>query len=362
MKILNIPGRLMCPVEPKRTVHTGCILEFDKEIDVDCLKVALDKTLKCYPYLSCTHIIEDNNPYFVENDAPVPIINSEYGVSPLSDASNNHFLGLSHFDKTLRVVLSHIYTDGFGISCVALTLVYYYARERYNQDFKIGNVINLENTYKELQVRSYSDLDYKDVDMSVLDKKYCDCECLRFEDLCEDASIKQNNQVVVTVDAKKFVELSKTFNASPSVAAVILSAKSAYDYNDYDGDKKFCCRITVDGRKVLGLPVSMFNCSFASHYQIDKDEVSSNEAMQKLGQRVRSQLKEQASKEYVSAQAKSFVDGKMRAAIPSTTLSISYMGILDFGEITPHLTNVQVIEESDRKINMYQFNDRIHFV
>lgn len=101
-------------------------------IDPDCMRYAVDTTMKRYPYFCVElHIPEDNRWEYIDNDRPVVITNSLGGVELNSEASNYHLISFSYQDNWIILDVSHALTDGTGAYEVIRTFLYYYCSQRY---------------------------------------------------------------------------------------------------------------------------------------------------------------------------------------------------------------------------------------
>ena len=84
-------------------------------IDPDCMRYAVDTTMKRYPYF-CVELNtrEDNRWEYLDNSRPVVITNSLCGVELNSEASNYHLIAFSWQDNWIVMDVSHAMTDGTG--------------------------------------------------------------------------------------------------------------------------------------------------------------------------------------------------------------------------------------------------------
>ena len=82
-------------------------------IDPDCMRYAVDTTMKRYPYF-CVELNtrEDNRWEYLDNSRPVVITNSLCGVELNSEASNYHLIAFSWQDNWIVMDVSHAMTDG----------------------------------------------------------------------------------------------------------------------------------------------------------------------------------------------------------------------------------------------------------
>ena len=102
-------------------------------VDPDCMRDAVDTTMKRYPYF-CVELKtgEGNRWEYADNDRPVVITNSLSGVELNSEASNYHLISFSYQDNWIIMDVSHAMTDGTGAYEVVRTFLYYYCSQRYH--------------------------------------------------------------------------------------------------------------------------------------------------------------------------------------------------------------------------------------
>ena len=101
-------------------------------VDPDCMRYAVDTTMKRYPYFCVELKVGENNLWeYADNDRPVVITNSLSGVELNSEASHYHLISFSYQDNWIILDVSHALTDGTGAYEVVRTFLYYYCSQRY---------------------------------------------------------------------------------------------------------------------------------------------------------------------------------------------------------------------------------------
>ena len=102
-------------------------------VDPDCMRDAVDTTMKRYPYFCVELKVGENNLWeYADNDRPVVITHSLSGVELNSEASNYHLISFSYQDNWIIMDVSHALTDGTGAYEVVRTFLYYYCSQRYH--------------------------------------------------------------------------------------------------------------------------------------------------------------------------------------------------------------------------------------
>ena len=108
-------------------------IQMKDRIDGTALRHAADTTMKRFPYFAVKLLKEADAYYFTENKRPVPVINTEKGVTLNSEASGYHLLAFSWTGNTIYVDVFHALTDGTGVYALIRTLLYYYCTEYYHE-------------------------------------------------------------------------------------------------------------------------------------------------------------------------------------------------------------------------------------
>ena len=100
-------------------------------IDGECVRKAVAKTEQRYPYLKRKVGRNFNRVWLEENDCPFALI--EGGKPPVlgTEETNLHLVAFGWDEKDLYVHAFHGFLDGFGVSRVLKTFVYYYVLEKY---------------------------------------------------------------------------------------------------------------------------------------------------------------------------------------------------------------------------------------
>ena len=95
-------------------------------VDAKLLRQAVDRTMERYPYFCVRLVREENTYYFVDNPAPVPVIQTNHQIVLGSEQTAGHLLCFCHWKNRLHIDAYHGLTDGGGIAPLLKTLLYYY--------------------------------------------------------------------------------------------------------------------------------------------------------------------------------------------------------------------------------------------
>lgn len=105
-------------------------------IDPSALRMAVDMTMKRYPYF-CVELQKKNGQYvFADNHRPVTVSHAFHGADLNSEEANLHMISFSWYDNWIILDVFHGLTDGTGAYEIIRTLLYYYCSERYGLKLK----------------------------------------------------------------------------------------------------------------------------------------------------------------------------------------------------------------------------------
>ena len=97
-----------------------------KEVDGNLLNLAIEDALIIHPYFNVKLEEINGEFYAVKNSFPLYAIKSKKDI-PLGGRSNNyHLLGITYFDKTIKLAFHHGLTDGRGAKSFLETLINFY--------------------------------------------------------------------------------------------------------------------------------------------------------------------------------------------------------------------------------------------
>ena len=109
-------------------------------IDRDCLCVAVEETMKRFPWF-CVEVKEqDGCLVTVPNPRPVTVYEGKEAPVFGSEAFGRHWIAVSYFEKRIWVHVTHVLTDGGGLFPMFKTLMYHYLTRREGREFSTDGV------------------------------------------------------------------------------------------------------------------------------------------------------------------------------------------------------------------------------
>ena len=100
-----------------------------KGINGELLKLAIADTVIRYPYFGVKFIEKDGDFYAVRNEMKLEAHHKD-GFIPLGGHSNNyHLMGVTYWEKSLKLSFHHGLTDGRGAKTFLETLLRFYSED-----------------------------------------------------------------------------------------------------------------------------------------------------------------------------------------------------------------------------------------
>lgn len=221
-------------------------------IDPDCIRHAVDVTMKRYPYF-CVEmkIREGNRLEFIDNHRPVVITNSLSGVELNSDASNYHLISFSWQDNWIIMDVSHAMTDGTGAYEIVRTFLHYYCSKRYHVTISDAGV---RLAGDEITAEEWDDPVLKATDLPTPPRT----DMPTALNLRTAAHLEQDTESTVysiAVDEKEFMRFNIANDGSPAtMISLLLSRALAKLFPDREDVIRVT--MTVNLRKALGTPLA----------------------------------------------------------------------------------------------------------
>lgn len=349
----NKAGKILYLVEQRRNLHCTSTFTMNHEVDGALLQKALDDTLKVYPLVNQNLVFEDGKLYFAPNAHKAEVIHLDGGITPGSERLNGHQFYVTYFENRIRVCVSHGITDGGGFFEFGNTLVHRYLCEKEGRNIYAPAVRKIEDGAFEDDLIDFYTLDFND---SLKENTY------QIESACytlpEAISKGENIVSILTVDESDFIALTKKYASSVSVFVFYLIAKAIYALRSDASSQNIMARITVNARNILGLPHNQLNCSLGAHLSLCLEDTGESKTAQTLAW-LKQSLKEQLSQENIVHDAAVLAaTGQFKSEL-HPTVSISYMGKVDLGEMNQLIDDFSIIEGEFHKINLFSYNGRM---
>ena len=355
----NNSGTPLWRVEENRKLHNNLEVVLDHEINGEELGKAVLRAIEVFPILKDSVVLRDGLCYYEENANEIRVLPRERSIIPGSDALGGHFFCVTYSGRTIRSVISHTMTDGGGMIRFVRTLLYFYMSMHYGREFDHG-YIEVEPVPKDELYKDFWEMDHSGAE-EVEEEKFIKVGYI----LPETVKGKQDNTYTkrceMTIPGEDLIVFSRRHNTSPSVMMFLLFAKAVYRECEDARDAAIAGRITADARKALGIPGTFMNCSLGGQLSVTAEDLNSV-SLSELGSSLRTSLKRQISPEYLRYTARKVATERSFPRDLKPTISISYMGTVDFGSMNDHVEKIVMYEGELHKLNAYAFKDVFHLI
>ena len=334
------------------SLHLRMAFTFDHRVDGEQLKAAWEQTMKVYPLLACIPDRVDGDLVFYQTDAPMPVIESEAPIMPMTDLGGQRAITLSWFKDTITLIAYHSVMDGNGMISVARTLIWAYCCIHFGESFDPGSIVTKEGRAP----REYYLLEH-DVKLGEYNKvpPVTFPEGVRFFE--DEEMVPADGGVVsgcLSVPSDQFIRMCRANGANPSAMLCLLFGRAVY--RQFPEEKKsLALALTMDSKPYLGLAGSIGHGSGAMILTADRDEVTAPSS-EEIIRRLRRDINAQRTEDYV----KSMTALTRTYDLFNTSCSgvISYEGALDFGACSGHVTEMFMVNNTCNTLHVTEFGGR----
>lgn len=221
-------------------------------IDPDCMRYAVDTTMRRYPYFCVQLSNRDGNKLeFIENQRSVVITNSLSGVELNSEASNFHLISFSWQDNWIIMDVSHAMTDGKGAYEVIRTFLYYYCTTRYHAAISEDSVRLAEDVITD---EEWEDPVLKATNLPIPPRS----NLPKALNLVSAAHLEKDTERTVysiAIDEKEFMRFNIDNDGSPGTMIALLLSRAVAKLCP-DREDVIRIALTVNQRVALGTPMA----------------------------------------------------------------------------------------------------------
>lgn len=334
------------------TVHY--VIEMKDEIDGNALRNAVDTAMKRYPYLGKKIVAAADGYHLEDNDLPVVVANTHHTIPLCGPDANYHQFTFTYAGNTIFLNNTHALVDGRGRGPFLHTVMYYYCRERYNEEVQMDGVNLVDSP---IDPREFYDpfndaIPEADVDLSAALPAPKIAMSLAEMGLVHPSSV-HTQMHHISIDEKQLMAKCKQSDASPNSAISIILARAIAKLHP-DSTEPIIANIGMDPRGPLHSELShqplatatciefspeMRNMSFEEQNTIFRAELfmRSEPSNMLLGAQA-------AKKMYADINALPTLEEKLAGvqqildmSVKIRTFSVSYSGKSNFGSCDKHI-------------------------
>lgn len=337
----------------KAKQHMTMIMRLDHEIDGSELLTSFEETLNVWPLLKDSFIVEDDGIYFVENKSPIKVHKNTSIVAPGEGLNDNRLLAVSYNGDIVSFSGMHSYFDGGSVLMLVKGTICRYLKLHYNHDLEVGHLITPEEGNRP------ENYDYYAFRQEITDLPFERKEPIpRYYNCFNDPKMVcgANEEIsleVITMPADQFMSLCKSNGSNPSVMLFIIFAKAAYAVNQ-DLDAPITANNTINIRHMVGMDAAIMGQTIGSDLALTKEKLE-NMPLPELVRELRDMLNIQRSRDYILSRTEEMRNGVIQADY-KPTVTLAYMGELNYGECTRFIKEFTAYNDSVSSINMLELH------
>lgn len=247
----GIPYFYAKDVEIKNTFRMN--VELIEEIDYEILRRATDKAEERYPYLMVKVVENFAKIYLKSNKEKLVIKNTDKSIPVGGKEANNHLIAISYFENKLHFNFFHGLVDATGGLNFIKTILYYYCKEKYDENLSSEGIRVLED---EIEEEEYVD-PLLSLDTKEEVKPIVELEEIKIEDtfhLISDPRVNNSKKCMVhflTITEESIMKYCKENDGSPAVVFSLLLARTIDSLNP-GMDKKIVSSFAQNQRSIIG--------------------------------------------------------------------------------------------------------------
>jgi hypothetical protein len=344
-------------------------------VDPECLKRAVDTTMKRYPYLL---LRPEKNAFrirLVHN--PESVVVKAGKVSPVlgSDESNYHLVAYTYEGNVIYLHVFHGIIDGYGVSFLVKTLMFYYIREKYGITIDKTGFSTLDD---EVEPEEYGDMFPRKKQKNLAKPLAKAPRFVNAFRTSKNTAAKgfDPHIYLVTVDRNSMNAVMDKYNASPSPFVGIILMRSIQNMFP-DSKKNICISLPVNLRKAFNAMKCRTHLDSVVRVVFDerlKNMPIGTQCTCLLGRVILQSDPDSIFNEVeIERKAYSFIShapflflkkliSRLIFAINSSdeTAMVSYTGQARFGEASGYFSRIEAITDpcaDDILVEICQFND-----
>ncbi|WP_026658688.1 hypothetical protein [Butyrivibrio sp. AC2005] len=352
-----------------------------ERVDIDVLRVAVNKAIKRYPYFAVKIEIDESDAYVrVPNDKEVVVL-------PMGDKTpylgskevNGHLLFLECDGKDIYFNISHTMCGGRGLQPWIMTTLWQYVADKYGIEPNAPNIRKPDDPLLEGEMDEPS-LDTLPKDEPIYEYKSKNPYVMVFDYMRAllVPFLRNDNYRVLTFSQKDIMNYARGNDSSVAAFFLVAVAKAL--------DRLLPEKVTVIGGEMAhnlsaNIGIKNAHCDILSHIHIDYTRDQLKMDMEKLGTMTRGQIILQTdpsvSSNEVRGKLELFeklddihgIEAKrkyMKENDPSTgkdakhgTYYVNYTGQMDWGEVADYIESFVAIVEGHLMLEVTSVGDKI---
>lgn len=242
----------------KKHPHGGIVVtEFTDTIDAGCMRQAVNKCMRRYPYLLVTLHKSFSDVWFERNDKDVVLVREKSYFELGGDEANGHLLAFSYTDNKLLLHFSHILFDGHGMATLLRTLILYYCQLRYDGNLTNPDALTIDMPIKDDELRDPLSVDIPKGIAKICKPKYP--KALRPDWL---GTVSRTTQQVhhICISSTQVNAFCRRYSVTPPVMIDVVFARALHNIHK-DLHQPIISGMPASVRNLTGCQQSMLNAT-----------------------------------------------------------------------------------------------------
>ena len=351
------PRNLFWLMDHYNDIHIRFSAELDHEIDSALMEKAWENTIRVYPVIGCVIEMEGKDLFFYQAEGQNKAIKSKSPINPGSEIVSGCVITATYFGNRISVSAYHTMVDGGGLCEIFKTLLYFYLSSR-------TGISDAPETVQTIMDREPSEY-YR----TVLTEEMGDFTPvpLHFmpylKDYAEDTEMDVDEEgnryfgaLRFSVDA--FMAKCKENGANPTAMLGLLTSRAFYALNPEERKDLFF-EITTSARKVFHSEGCISNCVSNVIAGVEYDAVMA-EDVRDFVKDFRQEIDKQRGDDYVKTMR--LFDGTYGHNYVNKQITLTYIGGIDIGENTKHLTGFSMETNANQLVMLVQLKEEFQLM
>lgn len=202
-------------------------LYLTEKIEPQLLQIAVNRSLKRFPYLTSSLVKKNDQYYLSHNEYPVVIAQQHNLCSLGSKEVNYHLIDITFEQNRLVISYHHALVDGRGILPFVRTLLYYYLNSKLGHTLGVSE-IDLANDPMLLEEMQEPFGEFKNFIPNESSSNEFKNKVFSLPENEEHSSQTTNWRYEIEIDEDSLLKFSKARNATPAIAVSLILSQAIY--------------------------------------------------------------------------------------------------------------------------------------
>lgn len=331
------PRNLFWLMDHYNDIHIRFSAELDHEIDEELMQRAWERTVRVYPVIGCVIEMEGKELFFYPAEGENRAVRSKAPINPGSAEVSGCVVTATYYGRRITVSAYHTMVDGGGLNEIFKTLLYFYLSSRTGTCDGPEGVQTAENRPPEAYYHPVRPDDlgtFTQVPLHTMPY---------LRDYAEDPDMEADAEGnrwfgSVRFSVEQFIGKCREIGANPTAMLSLLTAKAFYTLHPEERKDLFF-EVTTSVRKTFGAEGCISNCVCNVIAGAEYADVMEGDARDYV-RKIRAEIDSQRTDDYIKSWK--LFDSTYGHNYVHKQITLSYIGRLDIGENTKHISNFEM--------------------